>query len=163
MLPIQIRPIRVMALVLAICAGCCFHKPTVYDVPNEATKVTQQPYTIEAPDILLINAGNLVPLPPYRIGALDILSIKGLFGAKKVDIFEKEVASGLFSVNPEGKVDLGPFGIVSVLNLTLEEAKKTVQATLERRLKKEELSVTVDLAQSNQCSAANPRRTSGAA
>ena len=73
MLPNRTRPrsgVIAIALALSACGGGCLHKHYVNDkVPNEATKVTQPPYTIGPPDILLINAGTLVPQPPYKISA----------------------------------------------------------------------------------------------
>src|SRR5688572_29602261 len=42
-------------------------------LPKELNMVTLPPYTVGAPDILLIDAQRLIPLPPYRVEPLDAL------------------------------------------------------------------------------------------
>src|SRR5262245_61255400 len=65
---------RLMArfgLVLAVAAGCLTgcQSTNLYleDLPRELAKVPMPPYVIEPPDILLIDAIRVVPLPPYKI------------------------------------------------------------------------------------------------
>ena len=45
-------------------------------VPTEKDKSTLPPYTVEPPDILLIEAVRVVPKPPYHIQAGDVLQIE---------------------------------------------------------------------------------------
>ncbi len=150
MLPIRPTLLRAALVVaLGLCAGCVPKQFEYDNVPNESTKVNQPPYTIEAPDVLLINAGNLVPLPPYRVGALDVLYIKVTAGEKE-EILGKEPIDGMFAVSPEGKVDLGyTYGSVRVVDMPLEQAKKTIESHLLLKYKPP-INVKVDLAQSNQ-------------
>jgi polysaccharide export outer membrane protein len=119
-------------------------------VPNEAARVSQPTYTVEPPDILFINAFNLVPQPPYLISALDVLSIQVTYGDKRLPLLENEPIAGTFVVSPDGKVDLGySYGAVSLVGLPLDQARKAVEKHLLLRFKGP-LQVTVDLAQSNQ-------------
>ncbi|HMC90779.1 MAG TPA: hypothetical protein VKI17_14575, partial [Gemmataceae bacterium] len=50
--------------------------PVDSQVPRELAKVTLPTYVIEPPDILLLDAQRLVPVPPYRIAPLDILYVE---------------------------------------------------------------------------------------
>ena len=144
-----------VAVMLCIYAAGCRHTHGTMDfvdpdAPNEARRVPQNPYTIGPPDVLLINAGNLVPQPPYRIGALDALAIQASFGPKKLPLLENDPLTGVYAVGPDGKVELPTaYGSIAVVGMTLDEARKTVEAHLLRRFKGP-LNVSVDLAQSNQ-------------
>jgi polysaccharide biosynthesis/export protein len=143
------------ALILCVSVAGCRHTNCAFDLgdaemPNEATRVPQNPYTIGPPDVLLINAGSLVPLPPYRIGALDALSIQASFGPKKMPLLENEPLAGIYAVSPDGRVELSTsYGSVTVVGLTIDEARKAVESHLAVRFKGP-LNVSVDLAQSNQ-------------
>ncbi len=44
--------------------------------PRELDKAILPQYRIEPPDILVIEALNLVPKPPYKLRVLDVLSIQ---------------------------------------------------------------------------------------
>ncbi|MCI0379609.1 MAG: polysaccharide biosynthesis/export family protein [Gemmataceae bacterium] len=154
----SIRPKALCALVVTLLAlsgsGCLHthrqHKYAPVAAPNESMKVTQPTYRIEPPDVLLIDAANLIPRPPYKIGALDVLAIQATHGEKKQSLVEGEPISGLFAVSTEGKVDLGfSYGSVQVVGMTLDQAKSAVEKHLLVRFKGP-LNVSVDLAQSNQ-------------
>jgi polysaccharide export outer membrane protein len=111
------------------------------DVPVELSKVSLPEYTIEPPDILIVDAINLVPRPPYRIQSLDqlFLAVKGTFA--EFPIF------GTYAVEPGGTVILGgPYGSVRVGGMTLEEATQAVTAQLKTQL--ESPVVTLTLVQS---------------
>jgi polysaccharide export outer membrane protein len=153
MVPIRSN-LACLILALALCSAGCMHVPRAGDanplVPNEIAKVSQPTYTIEPPDLLLISAANLVPLPPYHIAALDVLAIQATYSDKKQPLLDNEPIAGLFAVSPEGKVDLGfAYGTVSVVGLPIDQARKAVEKHLLLRFKGP-LQVTVDLAQSNQ-------------
>ncbi len=45
-------------------------------MPRELSKVAMPDYIIEPPDVLLIEAVKVVPLPPYRINTLDVLALQ---------------------------------------------------------------------------------------
>lgn len=127
------------------CKSCCDNRFCTEvcngDMPRELRKTTLPAYVIEPPDILLIDAVRVIPLPPYRIESLDALAIF------VTDTKPTEPISGIYVVTPEGRVDLGySYGSVAVADMTLEEATKAIETTLRRSLK--EPKVTVSLAQS---------------
>lgn len=109
--------------------------------PRELSKVLLPTYTIEAPDILLIDAVKVVPKDPYHIEALDVLQIQ-VSGT----LLEHPI-SGPYLVGPGGTVDLGPpYGVVKVIDLTLEKAKETIDEYLRANFLQDP-AVTVSLAQ----------------
>jgi len=101
------------------CVATGSHPPPIdQQVPKELAKISQLPYVIEPPDILLIDVVRTVPLPPYKIQPLDGLYIQA------TNTFPTDPIAGIYSVEPEGTVNLGlAYGIVRVADLTLEEAK----------------------------------------
>lgn len=115
---------------------------TEFQLPKELNKVTLPPYTVEAPDILLIDAQRLIPLPPYRVEPLDVLYLFAP-GAP-----EKDPINGLYPVDPDGTINLGPTygGAVRVVDLTVTEIEKVLAKQLKAFLK--EPAATVSLAQS---------------
>jgi polysaccharide export outer membrane protein len=127
---------------------CC--KPPQFDpchlpdvpVPKELNKVTLPPYVIEPPDILVIDAIRVIPLPPYRVEPLDVLY---LFGK---NVFESDPINGLYPVEPDGTINLGPAygGRIRVADLTTDEIQRVVQERVRQFAKAAE--VTVSLAQS---------------
>src|SRR5262245_44685718 len=109
--------------------GCC-RETVVLPLPRELKKVSLPPYVIEPPDILLIDAVRLIPLPPYRIEPLDTLAIQ------VPEALPTEPISGLYSVEPDGRVNLGAsYGSVPLAGLTQEEAKAAVEKHLRPILK----------------------------
>jgi polysaccharide export outer membrane protein len=132
---IQGRMVFGVMVVLVVCGsglGCmtttCCCPPSV---PHELSRVTRPPYVIEPPDILVIDAVRLTPKPPYHIEPLDVLGI----ALVKPEV-EVERIRGLYSVEPAGTVNLGfSYGSVSVVGLTIEEAKKAIEKHLKTILK----------------------------
>jgi polysaccharide export outer membrane protein len=116
---------------LAIClgsAGCqtaeLKHDKTP-DVPRELRKVSLPPYTVEPPDILLIDTLRVVPKPPYKLQPLDGIIVQA------TNVAPAEPITGMYGVEPEGVINFGPtYGIVRVTGLTLEEARKAILAQL---------------------------------
>ncbi len=136
--------VNAMLLALAACLGChaCSTCGTSPDgaVPRELTMVSLPPYVIEPPDILILDALNLVPKPPYRIGPLDSLLVQADIPAPK------EPVSGIFTVEPEGTINLGTaYGSVSVAGLTLDQARIAIEQHLRKFVKN--VTATVALAQ----------------
>lgn len=127
---------------------CC--KPPKFDpccipelpVPRELNKVSLPPYVIETPDILIIEATRLIPLPPYRVEPLDVLYVSAR------NVFETDPINGLYPVDPDGTINLGPAygGTVRVVDLTTEEIQRAIQAKV--RSVAPAGNVTVSLAQS---------------
>jgi polysaccharide export outer membrane protein len=114
------------ALTAAGCQTCMPGTPCCdAPVPRELDKTSLPPYTLEPPDIILIDALRLIPKPPYHIEPLDGLLIQ-------VTNAPKEPIEGIFSVDPDGTVNLGvSYGSVRVADLTIEEARKAIHDHLE--------------------------------
>ncbi len=108
-------------------------------LPKELNLVTLPPYTVEAPDILLIDAQRLIPLPPYKVEPLDSLYMfaPGAPPTNPVD--------GLYPVDPDGTINLGPSygGQLSVAGMTVTEIEKQVRKRLEKELAKPDVSVSL--------------------
>src|ERR1700730_7109324 len=71
-------------------------------LPKELNKVTHPAYVIESPDILLIDAVRVIPLPPYRVQPLDALFIVS------PNALKEEPIHGIYPVEPDGTINLGP-------------------------------------------------------
>ena len=146
---IQGRVVRALFLLWLGCVSCSGCGPLEHEavcpapeVPRELNRVFLPPYVIEPPDILLIDAVRVVPKPPYIIESLDALLIQAgplLAGTEPV--------AGVYGVDPEGNVYLGPtYGTVPVAGLTLQQAQAAILEQLRTRVKT--ATVTVALAQS---------------
>ena len=113
-------------------------------VPRELEKVSLPDYRVEPPDILLIEAVKAVPRPPHRVDALDVLFIQ------LTPSLPDEPLSGLFTVAPEGIVQLGASygGGVQVIGMTIPEVQATLIRHFQEVVKIKDPKVTVTLAQS---------------
>jgi polysaccharide export outer membrane protein len=145
--------VSALGVVLGACllaAGCqtcptgAVSSPSAGDaVPREMSKITQPAYIIEPPDLLVIDALRVVPRPPLKLDALDVVFVTG------VNVLPSEPINGPYSVTPEGNLDLGPtYGVVPVLGLTLEQARAAVQKHLREVLGSDKPEAHVTLAQS---------------
>jgi polysaccharide export outer membrane protein len=109
------------------------------DAPNEANKIAHPDYTIAPPDILLIDAANLMPRPPYRIQPLDGLLIRVFNpkeGMKPNELEEGKPIDGLYRVEVDGSVNLGfDYGLVLLAGKTIPEARTTLIDFLKQRYK----------------------------
>ena len=118
--------------VLILCAGCQSEElcQPGSDVPHECRQVSLPTYIIEAPDVLLIDAVRLVPLPPYKVAPLDVL------GINVTNPLPDAPLAGVYTVDPDGTVNLGfSYGSVRLEGMTLEEAKKAIEQQLKLKLK----------------------------
>ena len=108
-------------------------------LPRELSMVSLPPYTVAAPDILLINAQRLIPLPPYRVEPLDVLYLFAPGAPEQVPI------NGLYPVDPDGTINLGPSygGQVRVSDLTVPEIEKVLTAKLKGFLMNPALTVSL--------------------
>ena len=173
--------------------------------PKEQQKLSLPDYTIEPPDVLTIEAINLIPRPPYRLRPLDNLLVetKGLpddsppareipvgidgtlvlgFGYDSADgkyapisvvgltlpeaqariadrlatvaadpevwislisIANQQNVAGEHLVAPDGTVNLGTYGRVRVVGMTIEEAKLAIESHLSERFLDPEVAVDV--------------------
>jgi polysaccharide export outer membrane protein len=108
--------------------------------PRELDKAILPPYRIEPPDILMIDAVQVVPKAPYQLKVLDVLAIRvqGTLPDEPID--------GLYPVGPDGTVDLGfSNGRVRVVGMTVEQVEQAIEAHLRQSLT--EPKVDVSLAQ----------------
>jgi polysaccharide export outer membrane protein len=154
-----------LGLALIVCAvnASCLpfrheERNAFFDVPREQAKVALPTYVIEPPDVLLIDAVRLVPLPPHKLEPLDAVLVQfpadpGALAVGDLDALTKtgRALSGVIPVEPEGTINLGAaFGAVNVVDLTVEEARAAVEKRLRQFVKKEIVDagkVTLDLAQ----------------
>ncbi|MHC4176934.1 MAG: polysaccharide biosynthesis/export family protein [Planctomycetota bacterium] len=107
-------------------------------MPRELSKVVLPTYTIEPPDILMIDAIHVVPLPPYHLRTLDLLgiSVPGALSDAPID--------GAYPIELGGTVNLGmPYGPVNVAGKTVGEAKEAIEAHLSKYLKEHTASVAL--------------------
>ena len=108
------------------------------DVPRELDMVSLPPYVIEPPDILMINAIKVVPKPPHKLEPFDGLLIR------VVGVLLEQPIADVFSVDPEGNVDLGPsYGKVKVVGLTVDEAEAEVRRHLAQLFTDVEVSISL--------------------
>ena len=152
------RPIRVRLLaLLSVCgaiglSGCQaidHYDPTLQqqvlplsmEPPREKAMISLPAYRLEAPDVLTIEMLKLVPLPPYRAEIYDVLQIQ------VVGTFPDQPINGLYIVEAEGTVNLGPtYGVVRVVGMTFDEIRPAIQGHLQQVLRDPE--VSIQLAQS---------------
>lgn len=94
----------------------------VPNLPTEKQKVTHPEYTIEIPDILLIDVIRAIPKGPYRIQPLDAVAIYCQ------PTLQDEPISAVYQVGPDGRVILGPsYGSVLIADLTVEQAEEAIR------------------------------------
>ena len=109
-------------------------------MPRELCKAVLPTYTIEPPDVLVIDAIHIVPRPPYHLRTSDML------GIQVVGTLPDAPIAGVFSVEPGGAVNLGfSYGTVAIAGMTVEQAKKAIEVHLRDYLR--EAVVSVNLAQ----------------
>ena len=95
--------------------------PVLTPVPRELCKVVLPAYSIEPPDVLVIDAIRVVPKPPYHLRTLDLISIQ-----VQGTIPDAPIA-GIYTVDLGGLVKLGPqYGSVKVAGMTVEQAEATI-------------------------------------
>jgi polysaccharide export outer membrane protein len=140
-------PIVVVGVICLLGIGC---KVTPADVPKELNMIAHPEYTIEAPDILLIDAVNLIPRPPYRIAPFDGLLIRVTVSDPKEkelpnELVKGEPINGLYRVEPSGEIDLGfSYKSVAVAGLEIKAAKAAIMKHLQERfLAKFDVSVSL--------------------
>src|SRR5262245_20062546 len=148
--------VGVAAAVLAACLGAgCASVPPVQppaacpdaNLPKELEKCSHPTYTVETPDVLMINATRVIPLPPYRVEPLDQIYV---VVQNSLALEPDQRINAVYAIDPDGTINLGSAygGTVRVVDLPTTEIEKL----LARHLKpffKEEVKVTVTLAQSH--------------
>ncbi len=113
-------------------------------VPTEKDKTTLPPYVVEPPDILFIEAIRVVPKPPYRIQATDVVSLQ-LQGGLPVQSAGGGPNNDQYLVSPSGRIDLGPAygdaGRIPVTGLTEDEAARAIEEKLREVVREPQVSV----------------------
>ena len=116
------------------------------EVPRELCKTTLPDYIIEPPDVLSIEAISLLPKEPYRLRALDVVSI--------VTTGSPEVAaiSGQYNIQPNGTIQI-PFGEtvsdvmdrnpLRIVGRTVEEVQQSIATILEKYYNASQVSVSI--------------------
>ncbi|MBM4070091.1 MAG: hypothetical protein FJ271_14230 [Planctomycetes bacterium] len=152
--------LRLVVLASVGLTGCqLMSKQVDPTLPNEKAKIALPPYVIEPPDVLQINAVQLVPKPPYKIKPFDVILVQF---PSTGDILKKEDLEDLdkagrriganFVVEPEGYVNLGPvYGNVPVAEMTIDKAREAVTERIKMYTKKDLVEagkVRVELVQS---------------
>ena len=88
---------------------------------RELCKTVLPAYTIEPPDILLIDAVHIVPRSPYHLRILDAVRIRVENTVPDAPI------DGIYLVDLGGTVNLGPrYGPVQIAGLTVEQAQQVI-------------------------------------
>ena len=130
-------PTGVVCPAHAPCRGAAQCSPCT-PVPRELSKVVLPAYSIEPPDILVIDAIHIVPKPPYHLRTLDVLSVQ------VQGTLPESPISGAFPVEPGGMVRLGVrYGAVKVSGMTVEEAEKAITKHLHATLSEPQVSVSL--------------------
>src|SRR6185437_11393001 len=134
---------------IALLSGCLTtpHRqkitPVTSDLPRELDMTTLPDYRVAPPDILIIEAVRAIPKPPYRVEPLDVVYIR------VTPTLPDEPIATLFTVDPDGTINLGPSygGAVRVAGLTVDEIKAAVEKHIAKVGLKNPVA-TVNLAQS---------------
>lgn len=107
-------------------------------MPRELDKVSLPTYTVAPPDILVINAINLVPKAPYQLMMGDVVavSVSGTLPDAPIE--------NAFPIGIGGTIDLGmPYGKVRVVNKTVEEVEAIVTEHLRMSLQNPQVTVSL--------------------
>ncbi len=138
-----------VAAVLVSPLGCANHHNQVReieylpvidtcDMPRELEKVVMPTYTVEPPDILVIEGIHIVPREPYMLRTLDLLAIQ-VAGA----LPDAPIAAA-YPIEPGGQVNLGvPYGTVRVAGMSVAESQEAISAHLKQYLKDPVVSVSL--------------------
>lgn len=113
--------------------------PPVYQtMPRELSKVVLPDYTIEPPDILLIEGVHIVPKSPYRLRTLDVLAVQ------VTGPLPESGLSATLPIEPGGVINLGvDYGAVRVSGMTVDEAEAAIAEHLEKYLNEPRVSVAL--------------------
>ena len=115
-------------------------------MPRELSKVVLPMYTIEPPDILMIDAIHVVPRPPYHLRTLDVLGIYAPEALSDAPI------DGAYAVELGGWINLGmSYGTVNVAGKTVKQAEDAIKERLSEHLTEPGVTVTlIDIAAKQQ-------------
>ena len=109
-----------------------FHEPLVQpdekcpelNLPKELNKISMPQYMVETPDILIINATRVIPLPPYKVQPMDQLYVvvQNTLNQQQPELRINNV----YAVDPDGTINFGTLygGAVRVVDLSTQEIEK---------------------------------------
>ena len=120
--------------------------PVYHTMPRELSKVVLPEYTIEPPDVLLVEGVHIVPKSPYQLKSLDVIAVQVSGPVPEASL------AGNFPVEPSGTVNLGvEYGQVHVAGLSVKQAKAAILKQLSQHLNDPQVSVVlVQMAASQQ-------------
>ena len=108
------------------------------DIPRELNKAILPPYTIEPPDILMIDAIHVIPKHPYHLKSFDTVTIQVQGTLPDAPI------EGIFPVKPGGIIDLGyAYGSLVVSGMTVKEAEVAIEEHLRQHLREPQVLVSL--------------------
>lgn len=106
------RTALLVVLLGTVCSGCRLPAPFAVDPgpaiayqapPRELRKTSMPDYTVEPPDVLTIDAVNLVPHAPYLLRPLDVISVQATGLPEDLPL----PGTGEYSVGVDGTIVLG--------------------------------------------------------
>ena len=113
----------------------------MHEQPRELKKVSLPDYTIEPPDILLIEATNSLRPSNAQLRVGETLLVQ-VANTLPLDALDDEVVksfkqiNGTYRIHPDGLIHLGPdYGSVAVRGLTVTEAQRAIELHLQRVLR----------------------------
>ncbi len=116
---------------------------------RELNKVSLPEYSIEPPDILLIEATNSLRPANATLRPGEMLQLQ-VANTIPVDPLDDSVArdfksiTGLYQIQTNGQIDLGPvYGSISVNGLTLSETRRLIELQLKQILKSPQVMVSL--------------------
>jgi polysaccharide export outer membrane protein len=122
-------------------AAVAAKNPPPADMPRELSKIALPTYTIEPPDILVIEAINVVPKSPYFLRTGDAVSVS----VPAAQTQPNDPITGVYPLQPGGTINLGPsYGTVKIFGLSSEEAQLAIKQHLEKQFL-QEATVSVSL------------------
>ena len=117
--------------------------PPAIAPPRELAKMSLPDYRLEPPDEIQIEMLKTIPLPPYRLGIYDFVSIdvRGTLLDAPITSDPKQ-GGGPRQIDTDGTLDLkAPYGKVRIAGMTIDEATKTITSHLKEMLKYPEVSL----------------------
>jgi len=132
-------------LVLCLAAAGCrspgsHHAPPSipFDMPRELSKVVLPTYTIEPPDILVVEAIHIVPRSPYLLRTGDVVAIS------VINTLPDAPIAGAFPIQPGGTVSFGtPYGSARISGLTIQQAMEELRRVLAMHIRDPLVSVSL--------------------
>ena len=122
-------------IAVGVCLGCVSGTalldpkpagtPAFRDLPKECAKTSLPMYYLEPPDVITVEAIQLVPKAPYILRVFDVVYLDVL-GTP-----DEEPIMGNFSIEPGGEIQLGgAYGSVKIDGVSLQDAERIIKRHL---------------------------------